>query len=565
MLVVQAFVSLLSCVDSGTLQQPGAPEDSNLLMKVSITLVQCCVRVALEQGSNGSWSDSIEQTSYGILVLSEALRLSCFRDIYAHLEKAIDLAVDFIQPGQESLEKMSSDYIWVEKVTYASPFLTQCYKLAALKSSSRARTAQRGVVNLPFQHGLSERAKKEYTGLFLQLPLLSGVPKWHLQASLIESSLFTVMCRARRLEIFPRQDMEEDRYFDMIPFIWTCANNYAKAFTSTDYLYEMMVVSFLNFQADEFMEAVAAKHFMGRGQDLRDLIDRLCLKEGAAPAGSAGSGRNTPPEDGPPEVLAPLSRFISRVLRHPKVSSASAWDQKCLRREIKTYLNAHVTQMEDSGLFQEQEQQGFGNPKHGHGSSVQESSFYHWVRTTSSDHTSAPYSFSFVGCLLSAGYAGSNPSRECFSTASQKYFAESWCRHLAIMCRMYNDAGSIARDALEHNLNSVDFPEFADGSRTCDNPTTGLATPGSWSPVAGDSSTEGKKKELLKLAEYERACLNEAERRLKEEVQASAPRRHGMKEAWWSPWALLRDVTDLHGQIYVVRDIASRMRAEGNN
>lgn len=556
MLVVQAFVSLLSCVDSGTLQQPDASADSNLLLKVSITLVQCCVRVALEQGSNGSWSDSIEQTSYGILVLSEALRLSCFRDIHPQLEKAIDLAVNFIQPCQGSLETMSSDYIWVEKVTYASPFLTQCYKLAALKSSSRARRAQRGVVNLPFQHGLSERAKKEYTGLFLQLPLLSGVPKWHLQASLIESSLFTVMCRTRRLEIFPRQDMEEDRYFDMIPFIWTCANNYSKAFTSTDYLYEMMVVSFLNFQADEFMEAVAAKHFMGRGQDLRGLIDRLCLE-----AVGSCSGRNTPPADGPLEILAPLSRFISRVLRHPKVASASAWDQKCLQREIKTYLKAHVTQMEDSGLFQ-QEQQDLGNPKR-HESSVEESSFYHWVRTTSADHTSCPYSFSFVGCLLSTGYAGSKSGSESFPTASQKYFADSWCRHLAIMCRMYNDAGSIARDAIENNLNSVDFPEFAD--HTCDNPTTGIATPGSWSPVAGDSSLEGKKKELLKLAEYERACLDEAERRLKEEVQASAPRRCGLKEAWWSPWAVLRDVTDLHGQIYVVRDIASRMRAEGNN
>lgn len=558
MLVVQAFTTLLNCVGSGSLQLD-APVESDLLLRISITLVQCCVRVALKQGENGSWRNSVEQTSYGILVLSEALRLSCFSDIYPQLEKAIDAAVDFIQ--SHDVSQTSSDYIWVEKVTYASPFLTQCYKLAALKASHRVRS-EHGVVDFPFPHGLSARAKKEFTGLFLQLPLLSGVPKWHLQASLIESSLFTIMCRARRLEIFPRQNMEEDKYFDMIPFIWTCANNYSKAFTSTSYLYEMMVVSFLNFQADEFMEAVAVKHFKGRGDDLRDLIDGLCLEA------ERRTGRDTPPTDGPPEVVEPLSRFISRLLKHSRVSSASAWDQKCLRREIRTYLKAHVTQMEDNGLLQ-QGQHDFGRPALG--SSVENSSFYHWVRTTSADHTSCPYSFSFVGCLLSSGYARSKASSESFPTASQKYLADSWCRHLAIMCRMYNDAGSVARDAIEGNLNSVDFLEFAQDRRSPSpdgEAATGLATPSSEaSSPTGRDRLGGKKQELLKLAEYERACLDEAERRLRREI-ASAPRPRGAQgssEAWWSVWAVLRDVTDLHGQIYVVRDIASRMHVDGSH
>jgi hypothetical protein len=33
-------------------------------------------------------------------------------------------------------------------------------------------------------------------------------------------------------------------------------------------------------------------------------------------------------------------------------------------------------------------------------------------------------------------------------------------RHLAVMCRQYNDYGSLVRDAEEGNLNSIDFAEF---------------------------------------------------------------------------------------------------------
>ena len=41
--------------------------------------------------------------------------------------------------------------------------------------------------------------------------------------------------------------MEEDQYFDIIPFTWTACNNRKGTFASTSFIYAMMIVSFLNY------------------------------------------------------------------------------------------------------------------------------------------------------------------------------------------------------------------------------------------------------------------------------------------------------------------------------
>ena len=57
---------------------------------------------------------------------------------------------------------------------------------------------------------------------------------------------------------------------------------------------------------------------------------------------------------------------------------------------------------------------------------------------------------------------------DCFVGAIQKYLAQVLVRHLAAMCRMYNDYGSIARDRAEQNDNSVNFPEFHGEAQNAD-------------------------------------------------------------------------------------------------
>ena len=97
---------------------------------------------------------------------------------------------------------------------------------------------------------------------------------------------------------------------------------------------------------------------------------------------------------------------------------------------------------------------------------------------------------------------------------------------------MYNDYGSIGRDKAEGNLNSVNFPEFhVSGNRS----------------VGGNAEEVEKnvKEELMWVAEYERRGLERAMGEMEGLVG----------DADMEKVRLFVDVTDLYGQIYVVRDI----------
>lgn len=80
---------------------------------------------------------------------------------------------------------------------------------------------------------------------------------------------------------------------------------------------------------------------------------------------------------------------------------------------------------------------------------------------------------------------------DCVVGAMQKYLAQVLVRHLATMFRMYNDYGSIARDRVERNVNSVNFPEFHEEAQNADK----------------EVSEEGIKQSLFEIAEYEIECL----------------------------------------------------------
>ncbi|KAI0874258.1 hypothetical protein GGS24DRAFT_516816 [Hypoxylon argillaceum] len=131
-----------------------------------------------------------------------------------------------------------------------------------------------------------------------------------------------------------------------------------------------------------------------------------------------------------------------------------------------------------------------------------------------------------------------------FGRSRTAYIAEDLCRHLSSLCRMYNDYGSLQRGIREWNLNSINFPEFAPLFL----PRDGTAH------VADDNGSSRAKAELLCLAGYE---------------------RRGVEMALDVPWKELKDgkgryvvgglrffinITDLFGQIYVLKDVGLRNR-----
>ncbi|RYC56856.1 hypothetical protein CHU98_g9351 [Xylaria longipes] len=489
---------------------------NDLTTRIYITLFQACLRTILQQQQDGSWSSSVEQTAYGVLVLSEARRLSFFNELKDQIESALDTGVRFLVATEE--QSVPPDYLRIEKISYRSSYISEAYVLAALRASSRPLTP----VNLRESIHANDVAKKAkaHLKLFQATPLFSETPEWQLRASQIEGSLFQSLLEAQRFKTFPRADTEAGKYFDIIPFTWTACNNKSLTFVSTSSLYEMMIISVQSYQTDEFMEGVAGPEFAENHNDLRVLVERIFAAD-----------RNIALMNKHEKVITPLSRLVFHMLQHPAVLSASRWDQMNVKREIQACILAHVTQIEHNKRFAR------GQDKETY-SSVPETMF-HWVRTTSSEHTSCLSSFAFLSCLISSTLT---PGEDCFPTATQKYLSEAACRHLATMCRMYNDFGSVARDRIEGNVNSINFPEFQ--------------TPQM-------ESTSSKKEVLFGLAEYERSCLDHTLRRLN--IEADLPNMSSkakeIEKRKMAIWRMFVDVTDLYGQIYVIRDISTRMKA----
>jgi hypothetical protein len=142
-------------------------------------------------------------------------------------------------------------------------------------------------------------------------------------------------------------------------------------------------------------------------------------------------------------------------------------------------------------------------------------------------------SFTFYSCFISEA------SSFCFHTAKQQYLAEEVRQHLATMCRIHNDCGSIERDQEEKNLNSADFPEFHPECLLDDKDAA-------LSVNESDEQVLARKKDLLWIAGYEEDTMKCALDKLKND---------GLEPKLQRALQLFVVVTVLYGQIYVARDI----------
>ena len=169
--------------------------------------------------------------------------------------------------------------------------------------------------------------------------------------------------------------------------------------------------------------------------------------------------------------------------------------------------------------------------------------------------------FAFVTCL--AGAAAATPfkkqeqaAEDCFGSARQKYLAEDLSSHIAVMSRLYNDIGSAARDRVEGNVNSINFPEFH--------------KPNNDTPFAGDNDTRSKyetklKEELLQLARYERHWVEVALENLLSDM-GEIPRYDGAvsqrRTRKANAFRLYAGAAKLYGDIYTARDLSNRVEKD---
>lgn len=579
MLLAQSFIRLLHVNQTDN----GLPslEKRNLHL-VSVVLAQILTKTMQRQNVDGSWGEqSPETTAYATSTLVSLAELQWTDCVRQDLVQSIENGRAFIR-GQSTPRR--PDLLWVEKVTHSSAVLSQTYCLAAL--------------NAPVQidhkiHGSSAEdiPKAIHKGLkfFSQTPLFNGMPQQKLTIALLQSGCFLPLLQEEKTKVFPPTNVANEKYLEYIPFTWLGCNLLRSRQVNNGILWEMMVISMLNYQIDDYMESVVGKlppkefdhvkrtnvHFCEghpvaetsngtihpqryddtahlNGYSTNEIEEAKFLAASSSDKLSQGalhvprpwadthtdglSVNHNSGNDALLDIKKTITRFVEHASNHACIISKSTTAQAHLKKSLSTFLLAHMTQIEDSHDFSLQQP----HLPHRAATFLSANKTYHsWVRSTGADHTSCPYSFYFFTHLISDG--------PLFHTPKQKFLAQDVALHLATLCRMYNDYGSIERDADERNVNSVNFPDME--TETEDKDTTKDRREGKDGGSSGEETWFGqRKKELLVLTQYERQCLDLALTRLEKEVSSEVMQRI----------MLFVDVTNLYGQIYLVRDIGMR-------
>ena len=572
MLLAEAFTKLLRAWDQGTFigMNAGLPQ----------ILLQIVIRTLHAQNSDGSWglNGTCEETAYGILTLCSMADLP-WVSINGQVESAIVLGRLYLTEHLTEWDQPA--YVWIEKVTYGSASLSVAYCLAAMKANLASyRWTDRVSTLAPLPIPKINR----FWRFFSRLPLFSAQPEWKLQLSIAEGYLYLPRLQNIQSEVFPSRQGADDKYLEYLPLTWTTCNSLKDVFLPPKLLWEMIVISMLNYQADEYMEVIVAErpeqdlhslrahisqfcqiqqsdtaiefphvakstsyHSMAKTAKLNGSTDHADLKNPQSPISKPGTTSLNPSNEAAADAEPVLHAFITPFKTHPAVLRASPNDRLALLHELETFLHAHITHNSDSRHRNSHSTSNSNSNSNPSEPNTAPKSFHSWVRSTSADHTSCPYSFAFYICLI-APKAGA----DCFASARAKFYAQDTVRHLASMCRMYNDYGSVRRDREEGNLNSVDFPEFGigehdhEGEEKEEGEAEGME---GGMEDAGQRKEAAKKSELMQIATYERECMLLALQNLKAVVDEPDTMR---------ALELFVDVTDLFGQIYVARDIGVR-------
>ncbi|KAF2129174.1 Ent-kaur-16-ene synthase [Dothidotthia symphoricarpi CBS 119687] len=529
MLLVQGFIDLIWHTEHGAFSDVFHPE---LLSRVSICIFQACLRTILGQNLDGSWNGQPEETSYAILTLGEAARLLLFKDLQSVLTSAIRRGSTFLQSNHWT----SPDQNWTSKTAYRATFVAEAYWLAAVKVGLDPI----GETALSVGHSLESpqlsKRMNGYLNTVSQTKLFSSMPFWELRASFVESMLFAPLLRAERLKVYDRDHMgiSRDSYLDIIPFTWIGCNNRSRTYVATSLLFDMMILSMLGYQTDEFIEAIAAPAFAHDTVQLHELIDDIIDRNVVTHIHFTHSPIRNDISKDRDIVKVSLQRFVNHVLEHKQIRKASPEDQATLRHELRAFLHAHTTQIESNAGIMRPGRSSDGLSWHDSGRP-----FFDWVRTTAADHVACAYSFAFNHCLLSALIGD---GKNVFPTVKENYLVRAVARHMATMCRLCNDFGSVDRDLLEGNLNSVDFPEFVNVPSVLE-----------------------KKRILAELAEYERRCLFHTLQELELAATQSAKQANSIGQFNKRKVKVVRyfaDVTDFYDQLYLVRDLSSTVRQD---
>lgn len=540
MLLAETFVRLLQKWDGGQLN---AIEPDLVCNRVPQVLIQLVNRKLLSQKSDGTWGPEVcpERDAYAILTLLATTSLPHVRAFELKIQSAI-------HSGRHALLQCESQwaepqYLWIEKVIYGSSALAETYCISAMNAKFGTHQWTDRFEKIAGSHS---RNIMRLSKFFSSLPTLRKEPSWKILVSVVEGFSFLPQLLDARSKIFPRRQSAEDKYLEYIPCTWIVINNCDALCLEPFVLWDMMVMSMLDFLVDEYMESTVAKLSEIGLHLLCSRIPALCKSAKTEASGKVDQTversahlNHQEKRFGPISAIETvLKNYIGKGLDHPRIQNASSQNKLSLQAELQTFLLSHLEKIHDNIQLRQQQPQPqpqdlttcFLSPR---------SSHYVWSHTTAAYHTSCALSFNFYICLLKA----SSPRySDFFERADEKYLAQDLCAHLGTMTRLYNDYGSIVRDRTEVNLNSTNFPEFH-----LDHSIDRME------PAHIADTT--RKKTLLSLAEYEK---RQAQAALQSSTDLLGGRKGGEKMA--GALRVFARVTELYADMYVVRDLTNRVK-----
>ncbi|KAE8376638.1 terpenoid cyclases/protein prenyltransferase alpha-alpha toroid [Aspergillus bertholletiae] len=476
MLMCEALTSYLQRWSEGHLD---ALSDDLMKLQLPITLFQSLIRTLHTQNQDGSWgiSNSAEETAYAILILKSVACFSFTELISAHVKTAISRGLEFILT--RSQRSATDDQLWLDKTLYAIPTVSDSYIMAAVNAGETIPK----LAEIPDKLvKMSTMMVYKMTQYFSQLPSQTQTPRWIIQASVIEAILLSEKLKA--LDVFSTGKSLGEKYIKFAACFWTLANNSSYEYLlSTRVIYSMVELSIGIFQEDDLMEKSLADLPDSTTSLIAEYLDQkchatnICKDHSPHPLGNGTNAVDAEEEtlNGVKSIQQNIDLWFHFALGENLTGNTSPSDRRDLQEELKMSILAATQQAK----AQKSLSNGNGHCNTEHVTLHSGQSFFNWLHTSAvHDVKSAIVSKSLI-CKIGNG-------GDVFTTAREKYLAEKLWRQMSIEGRLWNDLGSIERDRLSSNLNSVNFPEFsAPQSLKSD----------------GDVQTQ-----LLQLAEYEYKC-----------------------------------------------------------
>ena len=424
MLMVNALVRLVDLWEKGF-----APilDEPVMRDKTFICLYQVLTRTLQEQNADGSWGrhQRCETTAYALLTLIKLATLSSAPRVKAQVIQAIGKGRQFLADNFRPLS--DPDHVWRGKTTTGSSILFQVFVLAALQAPIPRPTVSPSV-ETHFKISLARIAIQ--TKYYARQSWFAKVPEWQIQACLVESQLFLPQLKQVRYAVFPQGYLQQDQYFETIPFTWLAASTFDRRFIGPEFLYQMMIVSYLNRQLDDYINHHIVEAFAGCLfeiedilQDIFDDLENASFKDqcycGSYDATVQRSSISTSATATMAEARSVLYRFVSHILNHPYILMASYHDQAHLRSELLEFLLGRIHQLGDQPSKCVSDQ---SDPE----------------KHTESDQTHHAYSLAFLSCLVGNQSKGNGVGLRCdfLDTPEQQYLSAAMCRHLSIVSFM---------------------------------------------------------------------------------------------------------------------------------